>query len=256
MNEPIVSFDTLSVDPNWPGPGAEMNTAGSDPPVIARVPRVTPRTQKPVSAEPAEDRTPTAAPRLFRIDPAEGDAAEESAKSPWQSPVAKAGEDPAYSSGYAVDESPWLLELEGLLTRHSRWIALLAVITALGLTLLLLRGERPISEEAPSITPLTASEDSAPLADAEEAPAFALAGEPTPYLSVAPPQNQAVAEGPASAPAGLRPRAELLGAIAAPAVEVAQREAKPTTQTPGDGYPRTATADSRWLTNDKESTLR
>lgn len=232
MDDASVSFDTLGV-------GHDGRPTG--PPVLARLPRVE-----------------TAPARIHRADKRPEPIHEPHAPAPASTPVATLGDPtatvrfdtvptsagyvPAELYAYAVtDREPptpaepvnWLLRLEAALVPYERWVALAAVIAALGLTLSLLSGK----PEAPTVeTPSEAvfAGDAGPTYE----PAIDRS-EPIDQFgtALATPAEQAVAKavtatGPRGLPIGEGPRARLAGRVAlVPAGSF-------------DAYPRTAVAPS------------
>ena len=264
MNEPIISFDTLSIDTNWQGPEPTMQTGGTSSqenqsketlPVIARIPRVETKSAPipqgtPVDFESIEEEIPV---RTIRIDSA--------ANAP--KPELEDASAPASFSVMEAEESysGWLLDMESILALNSRWIVMLALMAALGLTLLLLRGGGTQVEVPQDIIPSTASEETAPtivdtnvdtntMVEKIEATTTEIPSFPSE------PIEQVYAAGPAAVPPHVAPRAELVGAIETPKTPVESSTLQTAQQPSSDGYPRTANSESQWLGPNSESKLR
>lgn len=240
MTDPYVSFDTFSVGdgPNDPTPAAPQR-----PSLLARLPRVapTPTRPKPIqrfdSAESplhgvhlseggadltmaGPDAGSTAAPRrialsdavaTIRIDTVSPTFFDDSAPAPRPQAATPAATLPATTDPTVDDPwAAWLLNLEAAILPYSRVIVLAAVIAAMGLTFVLLRGG-PASIEAPAVAPqvsvgetdnalVTAEAIDAPStwpAPIQPAPQSEL--RPFPAEGAAPPPSATFAAGPASA---------------------------------------------------------
>lgn len=263
MTDPYVSFDTFTV-------GAEVNAPAAEPAprpsLLARLPRVAPAPPKPKRIQRFDEAEPTAhglhvfdsgdglayagpatalAPRraplgdptaTIRIDTVtpttfEDQPARATRPAPRPTPSKLSSPTPVSSLEAEDPWAAWLVNLEAAIVPYSRVIVLAAVIAAMGLTLVLLRGGRPQTDDssaAPQVsaeTPVDALATEASVAppfSTEQAPlVWPTAPQPTELrpltqtTAVAP--SPAFAAGPASAwrgPAGARLTGEVLPAPA------------------------------------------
>ncbi|MEQ8850081.1 hypothetical protein [Botrimarina sp.] len=252
MTEPYVSFDTLTVGAEY---DAAVRSAGpaaaGAAPVLARLPRVEPQPKappihrcddpepeppashlgvppQPAAAPPADTAAANNKFASIRIDAGAPPTADGAPAQPSAAPPIAASptlSQPAESVEASQAAGGWLLDLEATIQPYSRWIALAAVIAALGLTAVLLQsGPEPVIAPAGapqvdigptshSLVEIGPGENTAPRAAARPTAPVApttLAGSPPPPSSSGP---------PSAYPATARP--ELTHPFA-PAAEVAE----------------------------------
>lgn len=295
MDEAYAVFDTLSVGADFnvtpdPGPKKEPPASTSEvAPVIARVGHVSTAAEAAPAVPPAAPAPVEPAPaKRSRIDArgtdthphtwAVRDAAEPTTVAATstiegvnlridtpESSAASIATDPATVESTSLEDETFaetLLQLDAIIAPYARWIALAAVIAAIGLTLVLLRGEpqAPVSD-APGATVNQASSTDEISVFAELDPLDPITPS-TPASASAPPVTRsqgplvaatantaatpATAAGPVSAPFAAGPSAPQTQ-VARLAGEVLPSTSTPPTQVPAiasrpqaDGYPRTA----------------
>lgn len=216
MTDPYVSFDTFSLGDS----AAEPAATPQRPSLLAKLPRVAPTTPtrpKPIqrfddaqsplhgvhlgeagadlamagpatASGPAARRfapsSPIATLRIDTVSPTTFDDVPSAARGAAAEPVA-AGKPAAES---VVDDpwAAWLLNLESAITPYSRIIVLAAVIAAMGLTIVLLRGG-PAPTESHSLSPQVSADGTSGSLVATEIFSKPLTASPNMWPSPAPP---------------------------------------------------------------------